>query len=396
MKIASKMLLASFFCGFLFLFPIQTAFGNECCKANERYCCDRFWAEAEYLYWQIKSTPQPVPLVATGPIVPNQTPVLGQPGTSVVLGGHDIHNKLRSGGRFTAGYWFCKDPTWGVEASYMFLAKASKTHSVSSSGQLGSQFLTLPFFDPVANRESSTRIALPGSFSGAAVLKVTNDMQGAELNGLMKWGYSCNFDWNLIAGFRYWNFDERLVFTTNSPDIVNPDVFKTEDQFHTRNNFYGGQVGLGARYTWDRFFLKAKGKIALGAMQEQVLINGNLMSTDFSATGALETFPAGYLAASTNSGKHSRTRFAFIPEAIINLGYQFTDCLSLQVGYTFLYVNNVVRAGNQIDRTINPSQVPGITLDPSTALVGTPRPMPLSKTSSLWAQGLNVGLEYSF
>ena len=75
---------------------------EPCCNcAADCDCGPHFWARAEYLLWWIKDAPMPVPVVATGPIVDNLQPVLGQPGTSVLIGGESIGNSTRSGGRFT-------------------------------------------------------------------------------------------------------------------------------------------------------------------------------------------------------------------------------------------------------------------------------------------------------
>ena len=51
---------------------------------------------------------------------------------------------------------------------------------------------------------------------------------------------------------------------------------------------------------------------------------------------------------------------------------------------------DVLRPGDQIDRTINPTQAAG------GVLVGPPRPAPLFNTTDFWAHGVNAGLELSF
>jgi hypothetical protein len=78
----------------------------------------------------------------------------------------------------------------------------------------------------------------------------------------------------------------------------------------------------------------------------------------------------------------------------VNLGAQITPRLRARVGYTFLYWSEVSRPGNQIDRALNPTQIPGPTGSP--ALVGAPRPAPLNSSTSYRAQGLNFGLELRY
>jgi hypothetical protein len=234
-------------------------------------------------------------------------------------------------------------------------------------------------------------------------------MQGIELNalanirGLPLFQCEClpGLDVDVLVGFRWWNFNERILFTTGNPTTASQQVvllaqttsYITEDRFHTFNNFYGGQIGIqGTYYFWRNLYVEAKGKVAVGAMRETLQIKGEYNTPRFNAAGVTQTFPAGYFALPTNTGRFSRTRFATIPEVKINLGYDVSDYLSFYIGYTFLYASNVLRAG-QIDRRINPSQSPAITGVPSTTLVGPASPRPKHKTDDLWAQGLNVGIE---
>ena len=55
----------------------------------------------------------------------------------------------------------------------------------------------------------------------------------------------------------------------------------------------------------------------------------------------------------------------------------------------FLFLSNVARPGNQIDRTVNTTQLFG-----TPPVVGPARPAPLFNQSDFWAQGVNVGLEF--
>jgi hypothetical protein len=59
-------------------------------------------------------------------------------------------------------------------------------------------------------------------------------------------------------------------------------------------------------------------------------------------------------------------------------------------------VNKVARPGNQIDRVINPTGRPAITGEPPAPLTGPARPAFKFNNSDFWAQGLNVGLSFSF
>ncbi|MEI8366554.1 MAG: BBP7 family outer membrane beta-barrel protein [Parachlamydiaceae bacterium] len=366
-------------------------------------CTDRVWVDAEYLYWQIKNSPEPVPLVIQSA---TNDPTLGSAGSTVVLGGNSINNDWRSGGKISCGYWFDDARCFGVDASYFFLPSTSTRQSVSSSGLPGTSFLAIPFFNVTSAAESSFVIANPdpllhnGAYSALAELKTRNQVQGAELNGLMTFPCGCGLNMAVLAGFRYWNFNESLNFTVNSPYLAYPeDVFTTIDKFDVQNNFYGGQLGVAFDYMYDCFFVNLKAKVALGANCGRVDINGSLLTNEFNpvfSTGAPQSYIGGFFADPTNIGNHSKTLFSVIPEVNINIGYQIMDSLRLQVGYTFMYASNVLWAGKEIDSNLNTTQIPAIAFEPSPTLVGAPSPTPLTRTDGFWAQGVNVGLEFSF
>ena len=67
-----------------------------------------------------------------------------------------------------------------------------------------------------------------------------------------------------------------------------------------------------------------------------------------------------------------------------------TDGIRAYVGYTFLYLSNVSRAGSQIDPVVNSSQIP-----PGT-LMGAARPAFIRQDTDFWAKGINFGLEIRF
>lgn len=398
---------------------------NSCCSSP------KFWVDVDYLCWEIKDSPKIDPLVvqSTSAVI-EFSPVLAinlspLAGNNILIGGNRIKDRIRSGIQGTAGCFFDDCLTWGGEVSYFILEKRSKNKSVHSSGLLGTPILVLPFFDTSVDLESSTPLAaarpitsgLSSPFGGTMSLRVSNDMQGAELNGLWNMGslasycgcnssacYGCNngscSEVYFIGGFRYWNFNEYLTFDVNIPNTLPPiDVFQTSDKFDVRNNFYGGQIGLKCKYFFDKFYVKATGKVAFGAMCEELKIKGHLLTNDFNNppfTGTAEIFPGGYLAFPTNQGKHTKTMFAIMPEVDVSLGYKILDCLDLEVGYTFFYVNKMMRATNQIDRNINSTQAPAITAIFPTTLEGPATPEALLKTTSFWAQGLTVGLDFSF
>lgn len=377
--------------------------GQDCCC--DPCCCNRYWFDAEYLLWDLKKAPNTIPLVVTGPI-PGEAnpPVLDLPGYDVVLGDEKLDHRWRSGVRLALGGWFDDCCQWGGEVSYLILPENSRKRSVSSTGLLGSEFLAIPFIDATTGLESSEAIALPGSFAGFARLKVANELQGAELNGLYSFSPACGCcesRFGLLAGFRWWNFDEHLTFSTDSPfvpPVLVTDIYHTRDKFCAQNNFYGGQIGLTFDYKYCDFLFNVKAKVALGSIHHKLKIDGEFVTNDFVGfdPNPAEVFEGGYFAQPTNIGSYKRNKFAVVPEVNINIGYQITDCFLVKLGYNFIYVNRVLRATDQLDRFINPTQSVAFTGDPDAVLVGPAAPLASLKTSTFWAQGLNVGFEFSF
>jgi hypothetical protein len=74
-------------------------------RAGEATGRDRFWLDAEVLGWKIGDAPQPTPLVTAGSLTAPLPGALGQPGTSVVIGGSSVSLPIQIGGRFALGTW---------------------------------------------------------------------------------------------------------------------------------------------------------------------------------------------------------------------------------------------------------------------------------------------------
>ena len=80
------------------------------------------------------------------------------------------------------------------------------------------------------------------------------------------------------------------------------------------------------------------------------------------------------------------------------LGYKLTDWARAFAGYTIVYASDVLRPGLQFDPGINPTQAPAINGGGASinTFVGSPRPQVNFNTCDFWAQGLNLGIEFSY
>ena len=347
----------------------------------------RFSFRGEYLLWWMKDSPTPVPLVNESPNANAKT----------LLGGDEIDTGHTSGMRFSVDYWFNPERTLGVELGGFYLPTTTEQTSVSSSGAPGSANLVVPFVDPTLPGANFTPLSLAGSFSGSATEKLTTKFWGIEAS--MVTALSTRESWRLelLGGFRYLRLGEKYTFSSSSPDLPGgpTSVFQTQDVFDAGNDFYGGQVGVRARFQDARWFADATLKLALGAMNQSVDVAGSLLTNQFTAP-AVQSFAGGYFAQPTNIGSHSRTVFAVIPEVGLNVGFRITNWASVFLGYSFLYVSNVARPGNQVDRSINPTQSASFGGPIPKTLTGAASPAFKFNGSDFWAHGLNAGVGISF
>jgi hypothetical protein len=167
------------------------------------------------------------------------------------------------------------------------------------------------------------------------------------------------------------------------------------DSFSARNQLFGGQIG-------GRFGMKAgcwtvdgQFKVALGPMHEALTIQGS--STLATPTGASSTVNGGLLALpGANVGHMSTNWFTITPEVGVQLGYQLTENLRLQFGYNFLYVNSVIRPGNQVNTTEHPQFVPALGGPGPGPAVGPGEPHTLFRQEEFWAHGISAGVAFRY
>lgn len=386
---------------------IVHATGNPSCF-NCKGAVPCFWVNTEYLLWWIKDGPLPAPLVTTSD--PVDVGTLGAPSTRVLLDGPLDYGTF-SGMRLSGGCWFGHDQVCGMEGSGFFLERRAAEFRFKSNAN-GSPLLAIPIFDPVNGPdvfditppgfplpgEAGLFITAPGSFAGGLAISSGTRLWGAECNGLINWVRDQGGYVNFLVGFRYLELAENMNVGTVSTGLpgsgFDGTLFKTSDQFRTTSEFYGGQLGTRAGMTWGQVTLDVVGKIALGSMREVIHRQG-LSSIQFSSNPSIPNgvYLGGLLVQPTNIGTFEHDSFTCVPELQLHASWQATHWLKLSVGYDFLYASRVIRVGDQIDRTVNPTQVP---VFGGFGLTGPARPAPVFNQSDFWAQGVDFGLEIDF
>lgn len=382
----------------------------------------RTWVDFDYLAWWLKSAPTGGPLLTTGPL-PFNAPqegsgILGKPGTELVVGDTPFNQGAYSGFRVSTGWIHCSN-AFGFDGSFFYLGQRTRDFSFNSDAT-GNPLLARPIIDARTNTETALLVSAPGAFGavqsagGHIDLASTSQLYGADANLIIPVERECNIDeydtihchyFHLLAGGRYLNLREDLNisqlttiqgtgigFFGNLP-VTAPNALGIVDDFHTLNEFFGGQVGAAVGFEWWRFTLNASGKVALGTMRETVRING---SSILDAVGQKpQVIQGGLFALDSNIGEHVRHTFAVVPEGTVNLSFEITSQIKLMVGYTFLYVSSVARPADQVDRAVNRTDLPtSQSYDP--AVGGPHRPTFLWQGNDFWAQGVNFGLGFRF
>jgi hypothetical protein len=319
--------------------------------------------EALYLWMKRDSVP---PLAATGPL---------GPGTSVLLDSFEFDDAIRWAVRGTVGYWLNPANTVGVEASYFQIFQRSPSTTLTDSS------LAVPFFNTGTGAEDAVRLAVPGVRTGSVNVEESTRLWATEidLRGQILCGSCYHVD--LLVGFQAVGLDEDidLLDTTTAKGGGSTAI---SDRFSTRNLFLGGLTGLEGEAHLGRWFVDVCAKVAVGNMDQDVRINGDTVRT--TAAGVSTAVPGGVFAQAGAIGHFSRDDITVVQELGIHVGYQVSHCCRLFGGYELLYLANVVRPGDQIDRGINPS-------------LGTAGSVAFAfRETGFWVQGISCGLEFRY
>lgn len=358
---------------------------------------NRWSLSAEYLLWFTKSAQFPALLSTSSPAFNG---ILGTGDSRVIFGNGSFGDTLHSGGRFGFSRRIGGADLWSLDGNIFVLNNNGNEFRTDSS-----QFpvLARPFFNVNQGIPFVEVLTSPGLSVGSAAVKFENMVWGGEFN--LRRRLVCNpcSRLDLIGGFRYLNVSEELGITEsftrtpNSPTSIgvpNAMAGTVVDNFRTENHFYGGTVGLAYERRRGRWFTSLTGKVSLGQVEQQVSINGG--QTIMFDNGTIGQYAGGLLAVpGANIGTYSQRRFAVVPEIGFNIGMQLTRHCRAFVGYNFLYINSIVRPGDQIDQNIDITRIPNFPVTDVTRL-SIPRPGVPLKDVGFFAQGVSFGFQWSW
>jgi hypothetical protein len=348
------------------------------------------WFTSETLLWfgQASNAPPLLATAATGIV-----PAVGQPADILVGGTNGISSGLLPGYRFSGGFYFGPEQKLGLSGRVFGLIRNSQSTTAASDGTTS---IGLPYFDVNAGNESTFLLAFPTApfdYSGGATVTTDLELIAAEPSLRFLIGRSHDHKVELLGGYTFLRMNDSL--TVNSQvtsdaigNLVPQGTVETlTDSFRTSNTFHGGHLGLETSILRRRLSLSTLAKVSLGNFSQRSIISGSTEEVQ-PAPAVPATYVGGLYAQQSNIGTITRDQFGFIPELGLKGGFLLRENLQLTAGYTFLYLSNVARAGEQIDRNIDITQ----------RLGGAPGTSPAAqlRDGSMWLQGLDLGVNWTF
>jgi hypothetical protein len=344
--------------------------------------------DVDYLLLFIQPPTLP-PVLTTGSILDPVPGALGQPNTRILDVGEQEYGPL-SGIRLRLN-WPIIDQ-FAVSGGFFISEQASDIFDRSSDAT-GDPLLARPFFDLVFDEQQANRISEPGALEGTTHRSLSARILGAET--IVRWSEPQGMDglaWSIFGGFNYLRFDE-AYFTSDVARTIpagSGDNFAFEDHFSTSNRIYGGQLGAQLDCCFPDGVVTVFGKVTVGAVEQNLTINGKTTRTEPDGTVTID-YDQGLYAQPTNTGTYDRWRVSTVPEFGINLAYCVHPRVRISVGYTFMYLTNVIRPADQIDQRITVQPLFG------GALIPPFRPVIDSfDTTNIWVQYLNFGVGVNF
>ncbi|HEX5269998.1 MAG TPA: BBP7 family outer membrane beta-barrel protein, partial [Gemmataceae bacterium] len=345
----------------------------------------RYGDGGEYLLWYIKNSRVPALVVGTpgGAVTGGNggaSPVHGLPDGRVLFGDTGVDMEDRSGGLFTLSMPLNEEKTIGFHGTYFFLGTRSVSFVGGGDGGPDSPTVGRPYVDALTGAGALRTVAAPGVADGVIHVALTSRLQGVEANGVGNVVGGEHYQIDLLSGFRFLQLAEGLEvlekeqYLAGAGPLLAGTTFAGEDRISANTRFYGGQVGTRLEFRRAGAFMNFTGKLGFGDSVEVVRFSGTSITSGPDGRTVVGT--GNLFSTRGNVGRYTHESFALLPELDLRVGYEMNEQARFFVGYTLLYLSDVVRPGDQIDGTLGTP--PG----------GASRPLPLVRATDFWAQGL--------
>ena len=264
--------------------------------------------------------------------------------------------------RLEGGIWLDSDQRLGVQAIFTGIFRQNVTIDVPAGNFINTT--STPAMTP-----------LPFALIGPGLMFTTwTQLNYGDINNLFRLLRNDHFRVYGIIGAKYAELEEDVQFQYS---IMTPGSAWL-DEFHTRNDFYGVNLGLYLAANYGNWGVDMTLKCGLGVNYSAISVMGSNTNT---APTNFQVFTA-----DSNIGFFESSLFSVMPEANINLIYQFTPRIQFRVGYNFAAITNVMRPGPQIVPNIDPLVAGGAHDQPA---------LPFN-TSTFIVHGVNFGATWRY
>jgi len=264
-------------------------------------------------------------------------------------GQQDVEYGTMSAVRVTLGTWFDSDRCIGLEGNVLRSENKSKSNTITSTAATD-QPLLIPFRNRTSNAEAAGIVANPPVSTGLFSMVNTFQFGSAEANGLLCLGRSdcCEFDF--LLGARYMRLEESLGITTQSSVAVSNVTTTKFDDFVTRDEFFGGQIGGKLSFRTHNLYFDTTALLAVGNTHQTLTVAG-LTGRSTTSTGAALGTPTlgGNFTSATNIRQDPRDELSLVPTFQMKAGVNLSSNLSVFAAYDFLYWTPIIRPGDQVD-----------------------------------------------
>jgi len=330
--------------------------------------CDRLTARIEAAtFWPTSQTLPP--LVRTDQI--------GVPGSTDLFGGTQNLNQSVQGLRGEFGWRFGVANCNTLQFRFFDAGAQSLTFDSPTSSATS---IVRPYQDGSQNPivQDAVSIKEPGVSNGSVLAHAFSDVQGGDmlLKGL--WLKNCDSTTEWLLGYQNARLTDSIDVHSTTTPVGSTNLLELRDQFRTVNQFNGATLGLSRILYSPRWSLGSMFKLGMGDLQRDVTISG------FQKVGNAQPTTNGLLARSPANGVYSTNTFVFSPEVNVTLGYRLTRNIEATLGYNYLGLPKVARAGQQIDTVSD--------LDSANPT----RPRFILQESNFSLHSLNYGLQYRY